>query len=218
MKSRMRFPMVAVLMAVSLALLAAPAVMAGVGDPASTQPGTGQASALSVASQRLAAPDTALAALPVTSSRVFRTYTVTGLYTQPDKSSAVISWIMPNAPVRILGLSSDLAFFAMASSENSSVVAGWIAARDLNFKPTIERAIRVAMVYRLADTSSGAVNYLVPGQAVELLGVSPDGKWAAVRIGVRHAKRRLGPKRALDEPGRTANDDDVLVAGRKHHS
>lgn len=183
MSSRMRFATVAVLLAVSLALLAAPAAMAGVGDPSSNQPPSGQTTEVSVSSQRLAAPETAVAALTVTPSRVFTTYTVTGLYTQPDISSAVISWIMPNAPVRILGLSSDLAFFAMASSGNNSAVAGWIAARDLNFKPTMERAIRVAMIYRQADTSSARVNYLVPGQAVELLGVSPDGRWAAVRIG-----------------------------------
>jgi hypothetical protein len=183
MINRMHFTTVAVLLAALLALIAAPAVMAEVGDPVSALPRTGRASASSAASLRLAVPDAAVAALPVTSSRVFRTYTVTGLHTQPDTSSAVISWIMPNSPVRILGLSRDLAFYAMATNENSPIVAGWIAMRDVAFEPPMEPALRVAMVYGQPDTSGDVIDYVVPGQAVSLLGVSPDGKWAAVRIG-----------------------------------
>lgn len=159
MSGRMRFQVAAVLLALVVVMMAVPAVMA---------------------SERLAGPSPAVAALSVTSAPVKATHAVVRLYGQPDPSSTAVSWIMPSTPLWVVGMSGDLTFFAVTSSEKSSDIDGWVAVGDMSYTPVVERANRIAKVYRQRDTGSAIVNMLMPGQQVRLLGISPDGKWAAV--------------------------------------
>jgi hypothetical protein len=107
---------------------------------------------------------------------------VTGLYAQPNSSSAVISWVMPGLSVRILGLSSDLAYYAVAGSENSAQVSGFIAIKAVDARPAVGRARNLSVIYRQNDTTSRVIDVLAPGAVMGLLGVTVDGKWSAVAV------------------------------------
>lgn len=173
MKTRMSYLTTAFVLAVILALLFAAYPADSLSQLANQQPRN------AAAAGPLPINNAVAISIPASDSSA-TTHTVTGLYNEPDSSSEVAEWLMPGTSVRLLGRSADGAYFAIAYGELSEKVGGWIAAKDLDVESSDTHVVAMAMVFQQPGSGDDFTNMLTYGQAITVLGTSPDGSWTAV--------------------------------------
>jgi len=105
---------------------------------------------------------------------------MTLVYQSPDVHSTVVDMIFPGEPVGILGSTPDGEYYALAGTDVSEPVSGYVAAGDLQMESSRGRSRSVGRVYRRADAASPVVTVITPDHSFDLLGRDAGGEWIAV--------------------------------------
>lgn len=107
---------------------------------------------------------------------------MTMVYQSPDVHSTVVDMIFPGQQVEILGSTPGGEYYALAGTDVSEPVSGYVAASDLHAENNSGHSRSVGKVYRRADTASQVVTIITPDRTFELLGRDAGGEWIAVSV------------------------------------